>query len=87
MICSGCNPGLGLFFDASVMRLEISLANFIGIHIDYNLNTGLGVRNGNFECHVLGCGGKLGVDGVEVNTFFAGVNGIMVLVLVWYGFI
>ena len=59
-----CSPGLGDFGDASIMRLEASLGNIIGFHIDYNLNIEIGVRNGNFEAHLLGFGGKLGGNGL-----------------------
>ena len=48
-------PGLGFFLDVSVMRLEVSLGNLIGFHIDYNLNTGVGARNGKeWKIHLLG---------------------------------
>ena len=45
------------------------------LHADINLNTGLGARNGNFEVHLLGFGGKVGTDGIELNTpWFGGYN-------------
>ena len=57
------------------MRLEASLGNLIGFHIDYNLNTGVGIRNGNFEIHVLGFGVRVGGDGLDANTFIGGGSG------------
>ena len=39
-----------------------------------NVNTGLGVRNGNAELRVLGFGGKIGADGLEINTPLGGAN-------------
>ena len=45
------------------------------MHADINLNTGLGVRNGNVELHLLGFGGKVGTDGIEINTpWYGGYN-------------
>ena len=45
------------------------------VHADINLNTGLGVRNGNVELHILGFGGKFGTDGIEINTpWYGGSN-------------
>ena len=79
IIFSPCNPGLGVFGDASIMRLEVSLGNIIGLHIDYNINSGLGVRNGNFEAHFLGFGGKLGGDGIEINTPVGGANACSIM--------
>ena len=52
----------------------MSLGNFVGLHFDPNVNTGIGARNGNFEAHVLGFGAKVGADGFEINTPIGGVN-------------
>ena len=71
---SRCKPGLGLFFDASVARVEASFGNIVGLHVDYNLNTGIGARNGNIEAHLLGLGARAGADGLDVNTPIGGVN-------------
>jgi len=64
--------GFGAFADASLGRAEAAVAGF-GVHVDPNINTGLGVRHGNFEASLLGTGFKAGVDGLEVNV--AGVGG------------
>ena len=67
-------PGVGLFADASLARLEASFGNIVGLHADLNVNTGVGIRNGNVDAHLLGFGGKIGADGVEINTPVGGVN-------------
>lgn len=54
--------------------MEGSLGNVVGAHFEPNINTGVGVRNGNFEVHLLGFGFKVGADGFEVNTPIGGVN-------------
>ena len=66
------------------MRLEASLGNLIGFHIDYNLNTGVGARNGNFEIHLLGFGGRVGGDGLDVDTFMGGGSGIGAGLVIFY---
>ena len=45
-----------------------------GIHVGWNANTGIGIRNGNAEAQFFGFGGKIGVDGVEINTPYFGFN-------------
>jgi len=67
-------PGLGVFVDTTVADVSFSAGNFAGFHVGLNANTGIGARNGNIEAHFLGFGGKIGADGVEVNTPVAGVN-------------
>lgn len=67
-------PGLGAFGDASFGRVEFSAGNIAGIHLEPNVNTGIGARNGNIEAHVLGFGGKVGADGIEINTPLGGAN-------------
>ena len=66
-------PGLGAFADASLGRVEAS-AGPVGVHLDANINTGVGARNGNVEAHLLGFGGRAGADGVEINTPLGGAN-------------
>jgi len=68
------NPGLGAFVDASLQKAEVSAGNLVGVHVDLNINTGIGLRNGNFEAHLLGFGGKIGADGLEINTPIGGAN-------------
>ena len=67
-------PGLGLFLDATLVDVGAYSGNLVGAHVGLNLNTGLGIRNGNFEAQLLGCGGKIGTDGIEVNTPLFGMN-------------
>ena len=66
--------GLGVFVDTTVADVSFSAGNFAGFHVGLNANTGIGARNGNMEAHFLGFGGKIGADGVEVNTPVGGVN-------------
>ena len=67
-------PGAGVFVDTTVVDLSVSFGNVIGIHTGLNVNTGIGIRNGDAELHLLGFGGKIGVDGVEFNTPIGGLN-------------
>ena len=60
-------------------RFELSAGNVVGVHVDCNVNTGIGVRNGNAEAHLLGFGGKVGADGVEINTPLGGANACNVM--------
>jgi hypothetical protein len=75
-------PGFGAFLDASCNRIEVSFGFLwvgFGVHADLNLNTGLGARNGNLELHVLGFGGRLGADGLELNMPWMGGSNIMAI--------
>eukprot|EP00092_Neocalanus_flemingeri_P007729 GFUD01008345.1.p1 GENE.GFUD01008345.1~~GFUD01008345.1.p1 ORF type:complete len:255 (+),score=49.82 GFUD01008345.1:184-948(+) len=72
-------PGVGVFGDASIVRAEASVGNIVGAHVDLNINTGVGARNGNVEAHLLGWGGKVGADGIEINTPVGGVNACTVM--------
>jgi hypothetical protein len=68
-------PGLGAWVGVSpVGRKELSLGPVAGIHVEPNLNTGLGVRDGNVDVHLLGFGARVGADGLEVNTPAGGAN-------------
>ena len=67
-------PGLGAFVDVTLAELSLSAGNLAGFHFGLNANTGIGARNGNVEAHFLGFGGKIGADGVEVNSPVGGVN-------------
>ena len=74
---AGVSAGTEGFYavaEASAFRAEANYGNFIGGHIDLNVNTGAGVRNGNVEAHLLGFGGRVGTDGVEINTPLGGVR-------------
>jgi hypothetical protein len=67
--------GLGAWAGASpVGRAEVNLGPVIGVHLEPNLNTGLGVRDGNVDVHLLGFGTRLGADGLEINTPLGGAN-------------
>ena len=68
------SEGLYAVAEASAFRAEANYGNVVGAHIDLNVNTGAGIRNGNVEAHLLGFGGKVGTDGVEVNTPLGGVR-------------
>ena len=70
---------VGAFGDASLGRLEYGAGNIVGIHVDPNLNTGIGIRNGNVEAHLMGFGGKVGEDGLEINTPIGGANACNVM--------
>ena len=72
-------PGFGAFADATVVDASVSYGNVVGAHAGLNANTGIGVRNGNAEAHFLGFGGKIGADGVEINTPIGGVNACSVM--------
>ena len=69
----------------------------LGVHMDLNVNTGFGARKGNVEGHCVvfflflfnlklsqGWGGKIGWDGVQLDTPFGGVSaGLPLLTLAW----
>ena len=67
-------PGLYAGVNASLVRVEANFGNVVGVKVDVNAKTGAGVRNGNVEAHFLGFGGKVGTDGVEMNTPLGGVS-------------
>ena len=68
------SEGLYAVAEASAFRAEANYGNVVGAHLDLNVNSGAGVRNGNVEAHLLGFGGRVGTDGVEVNTPLGGVR-------------
>ena len=74
-----CGPGLGLFVDTKIAELKLSAGNIFGGHVGLNGNTGIGARNGNLEAHFLGFGGKVGADGVEINTPIGGLHGCSIM--------
>ena len=65
--------GAGVFVDASLAKVEVGVGP-VGAKADLNVNTGWGVRGGNAEVHLLGLGGKIGRDGVAVDTPVGGVK-------------
>ena len=69
----GYGHGFGAWATASLVRAEGDLGP-VGAHLDINANTGVGVRGGNLDVHLLGFGGKIGVDGVTIDTPVGGVK-------------
>merc|ERR1719187_2689002 len=66
-------PGLGAWVDASVCNLEGSIGP-VGGHVGINFDTGAGIRGGNLDVHLGGWGGKVGADGIAVDTPLGGVK-------------
>jgi hypothetical protein len=51
--------GLGAWVGASPLgRAEVNMGPLLGVHLEPNLNTGLGVRDGNVDVHLLGFGAR-----------------------------
>lgn len=67
-------PGLYAGANASLVHMEANYGNVVAAHVDLNVNTGVGFRGGNAEAHLLGFGGKIGSDGLEVDTPLGGVR-------------
>ena len=72
-------PGLGAWVDASLYKFEASYWNVAGVHVEPNLNTGVGIRNGNLDVHLLGFGVKIDADCIEVDTPLGGVNACSIM--------
>ena len=66
-------PGFGAWADACILRSEVS-AGPVGVHLGPNVNTGVGVRRGNVDLHILGSGVKLGRGGVTLDTPVGGAK-------------
>ena len=71
---SAGSEGIFAVANASLVRAEANFGNAVDVHEDLIVNTGAGVRNGNVEAHLLGFRGKVGTDGLEVNTPVGGVR-------------
>ena len=71
---SAGSKGIFAVANASLVRAEANFGNAVDVHEDLIVNTGAGVRNGNVEAHLLGFRGKVGTDGLEVNTPVGGVR-------------
>ena len=69
----------GWFKDITIIENEVSLGNAVGARVGLNFDTGIGVRFGNAELHCLGLGGKIGTDGIQVDTPVASVNACNIL--------
>ena len=72
-------PGLGAWANAELVKVEADLGPVVGGHVGLNAKTGAGVRGGNLDIHLLGFGGKIGADGVAVDTPVAGVRACSIL--------
>ena len=72
-------PGFGAWADAEVVKLEADLGPVAGAHVGLNANTGAGVRGGNLDVHLLGFGGKVGADGVAIDTPIGGVRACSIM--------
>lgn len=79
---SGPNVGVlstnqGLFTQAEIAHVGVAADTRVGRLSAYwspNLNTGVGIRDGNAEVTVLGWGAKVGKDGIEVRSSLAGAS-------------
>lgn len=69
----------GAFVDATAAEVEANFGNAIGVSAGLKVDTGIGMRGGNAEAHVLGFGGKIGQDGLEVNTPLLGLRCCVIL--------
>jgi len=65
--------GIGAFAEASLGRAEANLGP-LGLRLEPNVNTGIGVQNGNVEANLLGFGFAVGQDGGRLNTPVGGLN-------------
>lgn len=66
--------GFGAFTGASAGRAEVGLGP-LGVHIEPNINTGIGYHKGNAEISVLGFGVKSGAGGLlQINTPLGGAK-------------
>jgi len=70
---AAAKSGVGAWVDASLLNVETKIGT-ASIHCGLNGNTGLGVRQGNLDVHLLGFGVKVGVDGVAVDTPVVGAQ-------------
>ena len=71
--------GFGAWADTELVKLEADLGPLAGAHVGLNANTGVGVRGGNLDVHLLGFGGKIGADGVAINTPVGGVRACSIM--------
>ena len=71
--------GFGAWADTELVKLEADLGPLAGAHVGLNANTGAGVRGGNLDVHLLGFGGKIGADGVAIDTPIGGVHACSIM--------
>merc|ERR1712037_870216 len=70
------------FASAHVLKVHDSLGpvsvdrklGSVGVSGGLNADTGVGVRGGNLDVHLLGFGGRVGADGLAVDTPMGGVK-------------
>ncbi len=72
-------PGFGAFADAKIAEASLDVGKVAGVHVGLNASTGAGVRNGNAEAHLLGFGGKVGTDGLQIDTPLGGVKACSIM--------
>ena len=77
-------PGLGAWADLEILKMEADLGPLVGGWLGLNVNTGVGVRGGNLDVHLLGFGGKIGADGLAIDTPVGGVRVCSVMVVLIY---
>jgi len=63
--------GVGAWAEATLARSDVSFGPF-GVSGGLNANTGIGLRGGNLDVHLLGFGVKIGADGLAVDTPLVG---------------
>lgn len=68
------DPGIGLWGELSLFRLEVGIAGLISIHVSPNVDSGIGFRERNFNIHLFGFGGCLGADGAALDTCAGGIR-------------
>ena len=66
-------PGYGIWKEASAGREELGFPGLGSIHLDLNINTGIGMRDGNMSAHLIGFGFRIGADVVEIDTPIVGI--------------
>ena len=71
--------GLGAWANAELVKAELDIGPVVGGHIGLNANTGAGVRGGNLDVHLLGFGGKIGADGLAIDTPVGGVRACCIM--------
>lgn len=60
-------------------RAELNVGTLVGVHVEPNVNTGIGLRDGNVDVHLIGYGVRVGADGVEINTPVGGVSACTIM--------
>ena len=71
-------PGIGGWVNASLVNVEAGVGP-VGIRGGINADTGIGIRGGNLDVHLLGFGGKIGADGIQLDTPLVGVKNCSIM--------